>query len=248
MSSKRVDTLEHGNIYFFFRPNAEKTAEKLDDVQRMFVILSPEESQGYRLLIVAHSGLKKNFGFVDAVSDEPRNIEHRLAPEASPTEAGTESHFPALRPVAQGVYRIVRHEEHTHLVYALELPRATGGAQAAFELENEASYIISIKNPENRSPLVTDLEQPVDLPVHLREKLRGRRFCEADPPDLLNYAGIEFVLISAVETVLDEDVIEELGFEFQPEDESLASADILNDLKTQDSVHSTNPFFKGERR
>jgi hypothetical protein len=36
---------------------------------------------------------------VDAVSDEPRNIEHRLAPEASPTEAGTESHLPALRPV-----------------------------------------------------------------------------------------------------------------------------------------------------
>jgi hypothetical protein len=153
-----------------------------------------------------------------------------------------------MRPVAQGVYRIVRHEDHTHIAYVLELPKATGGAQAAFELENEASYIISIKNPENRSPFVTDLEQPVDLPIQLREKFQGRRFCEADPPDLLNHAGIEFVLISAVESVLAENVIEELGFDFQPEDESLASANILNDLKMQESVRSSNPFFKGERR
>jgi hypothetical protein len=242
-SPKRVDTLERGNVYFFFRPKAEKTTEKLQDVQRMFVVLSPEESQGYRLLVIASNGLEKNFGFVDAVSNDPKNIEDRLAPEASPTKTGTESHFSALRPIAQGVYRIVRHGEHTHFVYALELPRATGGAQAAFELENEASYIISIKNPENGSPLATDLEQPVDLSIKLREKFRGRRFLEADPPDLLNHAGIEFVLISAVESVLAENVIEELGFDFQPEDESLASANILNELKMQASVHSSKPFF-----
>ena len=119
MSPKRVDTLERGNVYFFFRPKREKTSEKPEDVQRMFVALSPEESQGYRLLVVARNGLEKNFGFVDAVSSEPKNIEDRLAPEASRTKTGMESHFPALRPVAQGVYRIVRHDDHTHLVYAL---------------------------------------------------------------------------------------------------------------------------------
>jgi hypothetical protein len=78
----------------------------------------------------------------------------------------------------------------------------------------------------------------------LRERFRDRRFCAADPPDLLNYAGIEFVLISAAEKVIAENVIEELGFDLQPEDESLANADIFNDLKMQGSVHSSNPFFK----
>ena len=47
MSPKSVDTLERGNVYFFFRPKVEKTPEKLEDVQRMLVVLNPEESQGF---------------------------------------------------------------------------------------------------------------------------------------------------------------------------------------------------------
>ena len=90
--------------------------------------------------------------------------------------------------------------------------------------------------------MATDLEQPADLPIQLREKFRGRRFCAADPPDLLNYAGMEFVLISAAEKVIAENVIEDL--DLQPEEESLARADIFNDLKMQGSVHSSNPVFK----
>jgi hypothetical protein len=56
---------------------------------------------------------------------------------------------------------------------------------------------------------------------------------------------MEFVLISAAEKVIAENVIEDL--DLQPEEESLARADIFNDLKMQGSVHSSNPFFKGER-
>jgi hypothetical protein len=59
---------------------------------------------------------------------------------------------------------------------------------------------------------------------------------------LLNYAGMEFVLISAAEKVIAENVIEDL--DLQPEEESLARADIFNDLKMQGSVHSSNPVFK----
>jgi hypothetical protein len=49
------------------------------------------------------------------------------------------------------------------------------------------------------------------------------------------------VLISA-----SEDVSEELGIELHPEDETITSADIFNDLKMERSVHPLKPLFKGE--
>lgn len=52
MLSKRVDVLESGNVYFFFRAEVEEAAEKLEEAQRMFVVLAPEEPHRYRLLVI----------------------------------------------------------------------------------------------------------------------------------------------------------------------------------------------------
>lgn len=251
MLSKRVDVLESGNVYFFFRPEVEEAAEKLEEAQRMFVVLAPEEPQRYRLLVIGRrsfsqeSEIDRTSGFVDAVSGEPKFVENRLAPEAHQRKITGESHLPALRPIGEGVYRIIRHDDHTHFAYVLELPKASGGAQAAFTLEDQASYIISIKNPEQGSGFATDLQQPADLPKRLREKFGDRRFCEADPPDFLNYAGMEFVLIAAGERIVADRGIEELGINLQPEVERVTSATIFHDLKTERSIHPPNPFFKG---
>ncbi|HEU4342090.1 MAG TPA: hypothetical protein VFU31_11010 [Candidatus Binatia bacterium] len=249
MFPNRVDTLERGDVYFFFRSNVvEEAPEKVEDAPTMSVVLSPEESNCYRLLVIVRKQTRddKDWGFVDAVTNEPKNIENRLAPEAYPTKTRGETQVPALRPIAEGVYRIVRHNDHAHFVYALKLPKATGGAEAPFSLENQASYIISIKNPEKGSRFGNGLEESVDLPRHLQEIFRDRPFCEADPPDFLNYAGIEFVLISVAENEVTENLVEELGFDLQTHDESLTSAQIFHDLKMQESVHTSNPFFKPE--
>lgn len=253
MSPREVDTLELGKVYFFFRPKVrEEASEKVEDAPTMAMVLSPEDSNCYRLLVIGRKQTRhdKDWGFVDAVTNKnrPKNIENRLAPEAYPTKTHGETQFPALRPIGEGAYRIVRHRDHTHFVYALELPKATGGAQGPFSLENQANYIIGIKNPEKGSRFGRGLEQPMDLPRQLQEKFRDRPFCEADPPDFLNYAGIEFVLISAAETVLAENVIEELGFNLQIEDESLTSADIFNALTRQESAHPSKPLFKDQSR
>lgn len=253
MPFKGVDTLERGDVFFFFRPRGAEVAANSEDIQRMFVVLKPEESQLYRLLVIGRKRFprqreeNKSWGFIDAVSNEPKKIENRLAPEAYRTNTRGESHFPALRPIGEGVYCIVRHDDHTHWVYALELPKATGGAQAAFELENQAGYIICIKNPEEGSPLTTDFQQPVDLPKSLQEKFRDRRFCEADPTDFLNYPGLQFVLISADENGFAVAVIKELGIILQTQEESLASIDIFNDLEIERSIHPSSPLFKAER-
>jgi hypothetical protein len=248
----RAETIERGNVYFLFRPKiGEETPEKLEDVQRMFIVLSPEGMECYRLLVVGRkqlpepeqSGRERNWGFVDAVSKDPESIENRLDPQTYETKTRGERHLSAVRPIGEGVYRIVRHDGHTHFAYALELPKKIGEAQAAFNLEEQASYIISIKNPEKDSPFGAGLSdrQHVQFPRRLQEKFRDRRFCEADPPDFLDYEGTEFVLISAAD-----DVTEELGVELHPQDETLTSADIFNDLKVERSVHPLKPLFKGE--
>ena len=122
-----------------------------------------------------------------------------------------------VRPVGEGVYEIVRHDAHTHFAYALELPKGPGEAQEAFNIKKEASYVLSIKNPQADAPLGAGLaESQVQFPRDLQNKFRGRRFCEANPLDFLNYQGAEFVLISAAE-----DVSDELGIQLHPENESV---------------------------
>ena len=248
----RLETLERGNVYFLFRPRVEEDSpEKLEDVQRMFVVLSPDGAQIFRLLVVGRKqlpdpkerGQEKNWGFVVGVSDNPTDIENQLDPETYETKTRGKRHLPAARPIGEGIYRILRHGNHTHFVYALELPAKSGEAQRAFHLAEQASYIISIKNPEKGSPLDAGLpeEQEAHLPRALQDKFRDRRFCEADPPEFLNYPGTEFVLISTAENVA-----EELGIELHPEDESSTSADIFNELKIEKSVHPLKPLFTGE--
>ena len=111
MSPRKVDTLERGNVYFFFfQPKVEEAApQRPEPTRRISMVLSPEQSDWYRLLVVARQqiGEDKDWGFVDAVSNEPKNIEDRLAPEAYPTKTRGESHFSALRPIGEGVYRII---------------------------------------------------------------------------------------------------------------------------------------------
>ena len=108
MPSKRVDVLESGKVYFFFRAEVEEAAEKLEEAQRMFVVLIPDEPQPYRLLVIRRrsfsleSQIDKTSGFVDRVSGEPKCVEDRLAPDAHQREISGESHLPALRPIGEG--------------------------------------------------------------------------------------------------------------------------------------------------
>ena len=215
----------------------------------MFVVLVPDEPQRYRLLVIRHrsfsqeSEIDRTSGFVDTVSDEPKCVEDRLAPEARETKITAESHLPALRPIGEGVYRIIRHDDHTHIAYALELPKASGGAQASFTLENQANYIISMKNPQQRSRFAMDSQQSAALRKRLQ--IGDRQFCEADAPDFLNHAGMEFILIAVGERTIADRYIEELGIKLQPELERVTSATIFHDLKTEISGHPPNLFLRG---
>jgi hypothetical protein len=50
--------LERGNIHFVYRPRVEATsASGLEDIQRLFMILSPHDNERLRLIVLGRKGL-----------------------------------------------------------------------------------------------------------------------------------------------------------------------------------------------
>lgn len=249
---KKVETLERGNIYFLYRPKVEdENPEGLSDVQRFYMVLSPEDDRKFRLAVLGRkrlpdpekSGKAKTWGFVEMVRNSPNPILDALKGEEYGTKTRGERHQSAARPMGEGVYRILRHGGHTRLVYALELPKKPDEAQKETGIEEEASYVISVKNPEAGSPRAAGLseEKKAEYPKYLREKFRGRKFAEADPLAFLDKEGAEFLLVSA-----SDEIGEELGIDMQPEDESVNSADIFKELRLDKSKHPIKPLMEGK--
>ena len=249
--SKKTSSLEKGQIYFFYRPRVEEEdPQGKSDLQRLYMVLSPQGRKKFRLAVIGRkrmpdpgrSGRGRDWGFVDMVRDKASAIQDELGAENYTTKTRGERHLPAARPLGEGVYRIVRHEDHTHLVYALELPRKPGEVQDELNIEKEASYIISIKNPEKGSPKSVGLSkgQKADYPKQLQAQFRDRRFGDADPPSYLDHEGTEFILISAAE-----DVQEDLGLTLHPQKEDAHSADVFKELKIDRREMPTQPLFEG---
>jgi hypothetical protein len=248
---EKVETLERGNIYFFYRPRVEEEEpESLEDVQRFYLVLSPEEEERFRLVVIGSKRLpeaerkgQRFWGFIDLVRNSSNSIREELSGEKYRTKTRGERHVPAARPAGEGVYRLLRHGSHTHLVYALELPEQPGEVQEELRIEPEGSFVISIKNPETPSPRGAGLRpsHSATFPRHLMEVFHGRRFAAVDPPAFLDKEGAEFVLIAAAE-----DIEEELGITLDPEEESANRADIFTELKIDRGKQPLRPLFEGK--
>jgi hypothetical protein len=249
--SSKSEILESGNIYFIFRPKVEEHQPKgVQDVERFYLVLSPEGKKVYRMIIVGqktlpdvHDGGERSWGFVDLVTKNPADIEKALVETHYETKTRGKRALPAARPAGEGVYAIVRHGDHTHLAYSLELPQAPDKVQRDLQIQEEGSYIITVKNPETGAPRGVGLrgEQKADFPKKLQEIFRGRKFADVDPPEFLDYEGAELILIGA-----KDDPRRELGISLKTEKETEKSADIFSDLKLKRSQHPVAPLFKGK--
>jgi hypothetical protein len=246
-----ASVLERGEIFFFYRPRVNReSVEGSQDVQRLSIVLVPRGRRVARRLILGRKRLpdpeahERFWGFVDEVADRPEQVERELDRGTYETKTRGLRVQPAARPAGEGVYGIVRHDDHTHLAYQLELPQRLGEVQRELKIEREASFIIAVKNPDLPSP--AGLGNPrllVELPGELKRRFGNRRFIDVDPPALLDFEGIEFVLIGAAE-----DVREELGIDLKPEREQLDRADIIRALKLEPEEHPLAPLLKGQWR
>ncbi|KAG6495331.1 uncharacterized protein LOC121990026 [Zingiber officinale] len=218
-----------------------------------------EQQPLLRLIVMGKKGLpdpekrgRPFWGFVELVTTKEGDIKEALKEEEYETTTRGHRHKPPARALAEGVYRILRHESrrqmHTHLVYKLEFPPgdAENDSLEAFNLEREASYLIQIKNPEHgdgggrasNSFRGLPRKRRASYPAHLQGWMGNRQFVPADPPDFLNYEGCELLLIAA-----SDDVEEELGLELKTECE--ADPDCSDLLRLVGDTVDTKPLLRG---
>jgi hypothetical protein len=227
--------LERGDLFFFYRPRVDTDRiDGLDDVQRFFFVLEPDEPQLFRRFIVGRKRLpdpsahERAWAFVDEVAKRPEELREELERKVYETKTRGTRVQPEARPAGEARYAIVEHDGHTHLAYALELPRRRGEVQKELGIEREASFIAAVRNPDAPAPRGTGLprRERAEFPQRLLEQFHGRRFAPLNPPDFLDYEGAELVLIGAAE-----DAERELGIDFDTRRERLEAADLVRDLR-----------------
>jgi hypothetical protein len=229
--------LEEGDVSFFYRPRVRVDhVDALSDVRNFSFLLKRDDRPLYRRIIVGRKRLpeprehERNWAFVVDVTDAPGELRKEVETE------------PDARPVGQGRYAIVEHNNHTHLTYVLELPREPGRAQDVFRIRPEASYIIAVRNPQADAPSPAGLRpgQRAKYPPGLMEHFGSRRFIAVNDPRLLDYEGAEMVLIGAAE-----DVSAELGVDLDPAEEALEEADLFRPLRIHPGEVPSEPLQEG---
>jgi hypothetical protein len=257
---KNSESIEHGDIFFFYRPKVDSTEVKeLEDVQRFYMVTSPEQRERgidvYRLFLLGQKQLpeivegkstsrERNWALNVLTTSNPEDIHNEFLPAEYTTKTRGERRIGAAAPAGEGKYSIVRHAGHTELAYVLELPEIPGPTQREFEIRKEASYIISVKNPDIQVPGFASFlspEKKPHYPKHLKEKFGDRRWVDVEDPALLNYENIQLLLIGARK----KDVEEELGIDIDEEKESIRSADLFKDLKIKREQVPLKPIFEG---
>ena len=185
-----TEVLERGDISFFFRP-AVQPADALETtlgVQSFFVVLSTASGQHRRVRIgrkrmPAPTG-ERFWARVERVGSFQRVLGDQLEDEHYTTKTRGERYQPGARPIAQGCYAFVRHDDHVHLVYRVE------------QVEPDAPEEVRV--PEAMSHIVLFERVP-----------RGPTIwtTEGGPP-LLDDEGFELVLVG-----VDDEPERELGID-----------------------------------
>lgn len=262
--SKRV--LESGDIFFFYRPKIDtEEVHDIDDVQRFYMITCKDinndenknRNNNYRLFLL---GAKKMPEIVERKSgSEERNWALNILTTSNPDKIHNELLIPAeyttktrgkrrlspAQPAGEGKYSIIRHDGHTELAYILEIPEDPGPIQTEFEIKKEASYIVSVKNPEIFIPgydAFSKKDRKPNYPKHIKEKFGEKRWINVDDPEILNYENTQLLLIGASKR----NVEEELGIEIDEEKENKNSVDIFKELKIKKEEIPLRPFLKGK--
>ena len=254
--NKESEIIEQGDIFFFYRPKVDTEEVKgIEDIQRFYMVITPEEKKNdiYRLFLIGQKQLpeivegkstseEKNWALNILTTSNPDDIHKELLPAEYTTETKGKRRLAAAAPAGEGKYKIVKHDNHTELAYLLELPEIPGPTQREFEIKKEASYIISVKNPEVNIPGFAASEKKPEYPTHLIEKFGDRRWISVEDPDLLNYKNTQILLIGARK----KDVEEELGIDIDEEKETENTADIFKELKIRKEQVPLKPLLKGK--
>lgn len=214
---------EEGDIYFFYKPkkNVEHPSS-LEDITRFYFVLQPRATSPSRYIIMGNKkmprfddGDKTMWGFIQIVGGRGFQAGN-INPAARKKDAS--------RPVGEGIYAIVFHRSHSHLLYSLELPEHLGVVQAAFNIGRTANYII-LERPVKQAP------KGPEVPYSNFSSLRD--------VSNLNERGTEILLVGVGAD------IGRIGIRAETEEETLATADIIRHLKINPSRHPLSSLIFG---
>jgi hypothetical protein len=248
--------VEQGDIFFFYRPKiGTEEVTSTEDVQRFYMITAPEERDSkYRLFVLGRKQLPKivegkstseerNWALNTLDTNNPEDIRKELLAAEYETETRGKRRMAAAAPAGEGKYSIVKHDNHTELAYVLKLPEIPGPAQKEFEIKKEASYIISVKNPDVIIPGFKAFEKrKPDYPASIKQKFGDKRWINVEDSDLLNYENAQLLIIGARR----KDVEEELGIDLNEEKETENTADLFKGLKVKSEQVPLKPLLQGD--
>jgi hypothetical protein len=262
--SKRF--IETGDIFFFYRPKIDtKEVKDIEDVQRFYMVTcndinkntNKNKNKKYRLFMLGSkkmpeilegkSGSEERSWALNILTTSNADVIHNelLLPVEYTTKTRGKRRLSAAQPAGEGKYSIIRHDGHTELGYILEIPEDPGPIQTEFEIKKEASYIVSVKNPEIFIPgydAFSKKDRKPNYPKHIKEKFGEKRWINVDDPEILNYENTQLLLIGARKR----NVEEELGIEIDEEKENKNSVDIFKELKIKKEEIPLRPFLKGK--
>src|SRR5215212_1892183 len=248
--------VEQGDIFFFYRPKVgTEEVSNIGDIQRFYMVTVPEtKDRKYRLFVLGRKQLpeivggkstseERNWALNTLTTNNPDDIRKELTAAEYETETRGKRRMAAATPAGEGKYSIVKHDNHTELAYVLELPEQPGPIQKEFEINKEASYIVSVKNPDIQIPGFKAFEKrKPQYPESIKKEFGDRRWINVEDPELLNYENTQMLLIGARK----KDVQEELGIELNEEKETANTAEIFKELKIRKDQVPLKPLLKGE--
>jgi hypothetical protein len=245
--------LEQGDIFFFYRPKVRSEEVKsIEDVRRFFVVLALESKNLYRLLVIGKKSLpeiresearssERYWARVGGIFDDPTQLTNELL-----SKEFREGDM--ARPVGEGKYAIVDHNNHTELAFVLELPKELGEAQNELGIEKEASYIITVINPKiprREEYLPTTAEAPKYPESVLNDFSNDENFVPLSRNlKFIDYQNAQIILIGAREG--KDTLPQELGITVENENENDHSADIFTRLKIRKDQVPIKPLMQGK--
>lgn len=253
------EVVEKGDIFFFYRPRLDvEEVKDLSHVQRFYVILAATEhgERTFRMLVLGRKRLpevipgrtdpdERNWAVVTLVTSEPDELREELSAKRYVTVPHGERVLAAAKPVGEGRYWLIRHEDHTELAYVLELPETLGPAQEMFEIKNEASYIVAIRNPDMPAAAsgVPMPKRKPHYPRDLREDFDDKRWVPALDTRLLDFEHAQLLLLGAHQ---GKTVEQELGIQINRQHETTKSAEVFTLLRLDRKEVPLEPLFKGK--
>jgi hypothetical protein len=242
ITTKDQSVTELGHIHFFYRPKVDLDVKGIEDVHSLYILLTPMSGK-HRLITLPKKILpgmhkrKKHYAFVGRVSE---NIDDIIAELAEQTYTKTTGGHRKARScvLATGVYGIFFHDGHTHLGYVIEYPTNITDLHKQFNLEQEGSYVISVKNPTAESKNFVKKKRP-NFPSQMMGHFSNKEWVPLQPY-FLEFPGTELMLVESKSSATSGNIRELEDFSDE-ETMCAAPADIFQKIKTDKYELPTDP-------